>query len=261
MKSALINIWFGNLPNYFPFFAKSCLINHPEFHWFIFTDIPKEIKYNKSVTLKPYSWDELFFDCDYLNLNREIRTLQRWPKFGWPCRLALLWKKQWEDFDFLGTSDCDVIFGKLKNHMPDHPEKYDLISGHSGKALNPPQWRNCASFSLYQKKSLQIIKNYSEQREEALDDNYIFSDYFEKFGKVFHTGKNIQPVGESLKGYPYFMDYTAMWNCGEISVEGVSGGFWHLLPTKTHHDFKVRGTEKSDIWIMNKYGIHTKIYL
>jgi hypothetical protein len=257
MRVALLNIWFGPLPDYFPFFARTCAYNHPMFHWHVFTDaVTQPAEYNDAVSLVPYTWDDLYRDCPWLTRPREIVTLQRWPRHGWPCRMALMWAKTW-NCDFIGTSDCDVIFGDLPTHMPDDLGQYDMVTAHAGTLCHIPRMRNCISFSFYRREAVPWIREYVEERDDALDDNYVFSDWFAGRGKVFSAGKNIQPIGESLPGWGKLpMSYKGLWADGKITVEGIPGGLWHMLPFKTDPGFRVHPQAVSaDCWHLSRAGI------
>jgi hypothetical protein len=262
MRCALLNIWFGPLPKYFPFFAKSCLKNKTNFHWFLFTDqVKKKEENNESLTLIPYSWEDMKNEMPWFRQPNEIKSLQIWPKSGWPCRYALMWQRDWSGFDFVGTFDCDVVFGNLINHMPNSIHDYGMITAHSGAKTPKKRWRNCSAFSMFRKDAIKMIQEYKETSEDALDENFAFCDFFSQKAKIFHTGKNIQPLGESVEVCHLNMSYQAVWENGKLTVEGVEGGMWHLLPTKNHPDFRISISPKANIWHMSKFGMRGKMLL
>ena len=72
MKSAFLLPFFGPLPSYFQFWAKSCEINKDAFHWFVYSDAVSDyMKVNHAVTLIPYSYDHMIADFEQI-LNLRI---------------------------------------------------------------------------------------------------------------------------------------------------------------------------------------------
>lgn len=260
-KVALINIWFGeSFPSYFDFFCKSCIINKNNFNWFIFTNLTNVFKkINDAVFLIPYSWKKLIFD---FNLNEDINLLKNssawetvgsWPKGAHPYRM-LLFKKDWSGYDFVGTSDLDVIFGDLSKFIKNDIFDYGMITAHSGKKTPSGKIRNCCPFSFYNKKSIEKIWKYRELSEIAKDDNYEFSEYFLSKDKIY-APKNLQPIGDSLFMGEGMLEYKCIWNNGRIFVQGIEGGMFHLSPYK-YKDFEVcPSTLQFKYWNISKYGI------
>lgn len=262
MKAALINIWFSDkFPDYFDFFCKSCEINKNNFDFYIFTnltDCKKQIR--KNIFLIPYSWQEM--KCEFnIKSDLSLNSLRIWPKNSWPYRMQLYKRTHlWNNYDFLGTFDIDVIFGNLIEFMPKNPSNYGMITAHSGRMTPSKELRNCSPFCLYNKDMINLIWSYVEKKDDALDDNYIFSKFFQERCDIY-SPKNLQPIGDSLPmGYSIngkrMIDFACFWIDGEVFVENIKGGFFHLLPFKNYYKFKI----KKDIalnsnWIISKYGI------
>jgi hypothetical protein len=263
MKSALINIWFSNcLPDYFDFFCKSCEINEANFDWYIFTNLTNSKKQiRKNIFLLPYSWEEMIKEFD-INSEPDLNLLRIWPKNGWPYRMLLYKRKIWDSYDFLGTFDIDVIYGNLMEFMPKNPFDYCMITPHSGKMTPNKQMRNCAPFCLYKKNKIDLIWEYLEKREDALDDNYLFAKFIKERCSIA-TPLNLQPIGDSLPmGDANMINLNCLWKNGEIYVEGIRGGFFHLLPFKFYNKFKIKKNILSNSeWLVSKYGIRSKINL
>lgn len=258
---SLFNIWLGSdLPVYFDFFARTCCFNK-NWKWFLFTDLVQSVKkFNESITFIPYNWDQLYKDCYFLkNKNQIVNThwtdpegehsnLTIWPQKGWPCRLyiAKKYKEIWKDSNFIGTFDCDVLYGDLNSKMPYDIENYDMITGHSG-LLHPTNKnkRICFPFTIFNKKSFNDVFNYVEKKENILDANYEFSNFFSKKHKVF-AGNNIQPVGESIK---FNEKKTIIWEKGKLLINNIEGGFYHFMDEKNNKNFKWNiSCLKNDSW-------------
>jgi hypothetical protein len=265
---ALLNIWLGSkLPSYFDFFAKSCSFNKG-WNWFLFTDcVGSVMKYNESITLIPYTWKDLYKDCYFLdNINYKVDTrwnqskeqlsnLIMWPKKGWPCRLYLAKKynKILENYNFIGTFDCDVIYGDLNSRMPKNISDYGVVTGHSG-ALHPTNKnpRVCFPFTIFNSNCFDDIFSYVENREFILDSNYEFSSYFFNKHKVFF-GNNIQPIGETIG---FHDKRTTTWKEGRLFINNIEGGFYHFIKEKNNKNFKWNlDCLKYNNWIIDKNKI------
>lgn len=266
-KVALVNIWFSNkFPSYFDFFCKSCEINSENFNWFVFTDLVKaNTKINECVSLIPYSWDKLVLEfklkekLNYLRSSSAWQTVCSWPKNGFPYRMLLFKKRDfWKEYDFVGTSDLDIIFGNLSNFIKeDEIREVGMITAHSGIKTPTGRVRNCCPFSFYNKKDIDIIWDYREKSEDARDDNYNFSDFFSKYSTIY-SPKNLQPIGDSLFMGRGMIDYKCWWHDNKIFVNKVEGGMFHLLPYKEFKNFKVNQkliSKKS--WMITKNGINS----
>lgn len=264
----LFNIWLGSkFPDYFNFFAKTCEYNK-NWHWFLFTDQTKiKKKYNKNITLIPYNWDLLYEDCPfYLEKNNLVNThwqelkksnLTIWPKKGWPARLFLA-KKYFhlcEKFDFIGTFDCDILYGNLDAFMPKNIKEYGMITGHSGILSPNKESRVCFPFMIFKKEAFNYIFEYVENRENIVDANYEFSRFFKKKYKVF-SGNCIQPIGEKVS---HFKPRIVSWNNGKLHVNNIEGGFYHLIFEK-NFKWDEKNLNKPLILKSNK-GIYYKEFL
>lgn len=264
-RVALVNIWFSNkLPIYFDFFCRSCVVNNKNFTWFIFTDLVSVFtKINECVFLVPYSWDELVQEfklkesLEYLKSSSAWQTVCSWPKDGFPYRMLLFKKKDfWKEYDFIGTSDLDIIFGNLSNFIKEEEiQDAGMITAHSGINTPSGKIRNCCPFSFYNKKSIDIIWDYKEKEEDARDDNYSFSNFFSKYSKIY-SPKNLQPIGDSLFMGRGMIDYKCYWHENKIFVNKIEGGLFHLLPYKEFNKFKIntKAINKKS-WLIDKNGI------
>jgi hypothetical protein len=265
---ALFNIWFGELPEYFDFFAKSCSFNK-NWKWFLFTNLVKQKKdYNDFVTLIPYDWDDLHSDCYFLkNINYKVDTrwnerqgshgnLTIWPKNGWPCRLyiAKKYKEIWKNYNFIGTFDCDIIYGDLNLKMPQNIQEYGMITGHTGR-LHPTNKnpRICFPFTIFNKNCFDDVFDYVEKRDFILDANYEFSAYFAKKHKIF-CGNNIQPIGETVA---FNEKRVVIWKKGKLFINNIEGGFYHFMDEKNNNKFDWNLNIKNDYWIIKNNKIRT----
>jgi Family of unknown function (DUF6625) len=124
----LIVPYFGERPSYMPLVVKS-MAHNPDIHWLVITDEPvRDAPPNVSVRL-----------CGFADLVARIQT-----HFDFPISLATPYKlcdfrpafgEVFQDdlagYDFWGHCDLDVVFGRIRDHLP--PEAFDadkiLIQG------------------------------------------------------------------------------------------------------------------------------------
>ena len=126
MKVVSIIPYFGNFPNYFDLFLKSCK-NNKEFTWFIFTDNKESYDYPDNVKKIPMTFDECKklvkskFDFD-ISLDNYKKLCDYKVAYGY------IFEEYITDFDFWGYCDVDLIWGNLSKFITeDILKKYDKI--------------------------------------------------------------------------------------------------------------------------------------
>ncbi len=179
---AFLILYLGELPSYFKYWAKSCEPNHTQFHWFVYNNgISEKKEYNKAVTLIPYSFEMLRSD---LANSLDILLPPQNTRIVCDCRILVYAfrkdKDQLRQYDFVGYSDLDVVYGDISRFLPENPGQYSLISAADS--------RPCGPFTLFNRKYLKAIledkrikKRIEQNFEKALctvpdtkDDNSIF---------------------------------------------------------------------------------------
>ncbi|GHT60074.1 hypothetical protein AGMMS50239_08240 [Bacteroidia bacterium] len=127
-KMALIIVYIGNLPWYFPYFLHSCYYN-PSIDFFIFTDNKEELSnVPPNVHLIPYSIEQFKTDAsNALDFNVTIESGYKLCDFK-PA-YGLIFENWIKGYDFWGYCDIDIIFGNIRNFMTDELlNEYDVIS-------------------------------------------------------------------------------------------------------------------------------------
>lgn len=127
MKKCLFIVpYFGKLPNTFPMFLKSCLINK-DFNWLIITDDKTEYNYPQNVTRINMTFKQVIklFEKKLgmkIVLNNPIKLCDFKPIYG------MAFEKYLKDYSFWGNCDLDLVFGKLNHFVTDEMlKKYDKI--------------------------------------------------------------------------------------------------------------------------------------
>jgi|JFJP01.1.fsa_nt_gi hypothetical protein len=183
ISGAFLILYLGELPPYFKYWAKSCEPNHTYFHWYVYNDrIAEKKDYNKAVTLIPYSFEMLRSD---LNSSLHIHLPQHNTRVVCDCRIMLYAfrkiKDQLEQYDFIGYSDLDVIYGDITRFLPENPDRYSLISA--------ADKRPCGPFTLFNRKYLQVI----------LEDGRVKKKLEENFDQVVDTIPGYQNTDSIFK--------------------------------------------------------------
>lgn len=130
MKILIIIPYFGNFPNYFDFFLKSCKLNS-DIEWLIFTDNKQFYDYPNNVKVIYSSFDDIKqtiqnkFDFK-ISLETPYKLCDYKPAYGY------IFSDYIKEYDFWGYCDIDMIFGRIANFINKNLlEEYDKI-GHLG---------------------------------------------------------------------------------------------------------------------------------
>ena len=135
-KICIINVYFGDWPEWFSFFIQSCKTN-PEFEFILFSDNDPPAAESVNVRFKKLSVRE-FNTLATNKLGFKITIKQPYKI----CDLKPAFGKIFEDYlsgyDFWGYMDIDLIFGQLNKIIsPGLFQNYDIISGYTDYASGP----------------------------------------------------------------------------------------------------------------------------
>ena len=258
-RAAFLVPFFGALPSYFPFWAKSCEINSPHFHWFVYSDqIRSRRRVNRAVTLIPYQFDEMTADLNAaLGIEITGHDLRRVCDY----RLYFYWIRReaesLDQFDFIGFTDVDMVYGDLMNFMPENMADYAMISGDDGLP--------CGPFTLMRRSDLHRLKAWEGMRSvmEA-SDHHAFDESLELRellceNSPFHCqAQGLQPGASRGMNSRHLC---GLWRRGRVWVYDCwmrrrEGGFYHFSRHKNRARFKVDGTAlKDSAWGISKFGI------
>jgi hypothetical protein len=124
----LVVPYFGERPSYFPLVVRS-IAHNPDVDWLLITDAPVPDA-PPNLTVQLCDFDDLvariqsFFPFE-ISLERPYKLCDFRPSFGEIFRAELA------GYDFWGQCDLDLIFGRIRTHLP--PEAFDadkvLIQG------------------------------------------------------------------------------------------------------------------------------------
>ena len=125
MKVALIQLWFGPIPDYFQYHLETIKnINLIDFYFF--TDQDLDIEQNNFHYYK--------IDREYITgilshkLNRTIQILSDKKFCDVKAALADIFYIYVKDYDYVGCYDIDTLFGDVNKFLLPHLGHYDFIS-------------------------------------------------------------------------------------------------------------------------------------
>ena len=134
----LVVPYFGERPSYFPLVVRSMAAN-PDVSWLLLTDQPVPGA-PTNVAVQLCEFDALakrirdFFDFE-VSLEQPYKLCDFRPAFG------EIFAEELDGYDFWGHSDLDVIFGRIRDHLPSAAFEADkiLFSGNFSLYRNTPE--------------------------------------------------------------------------------------------------------------------------
>lgn len=179
MKIAFILPYFGEFPNYFSLFLKSCKYNST-IDWLLFTDNKTRYNYPDNVKIYMMSYTNM---KEYIQsfYNYEVCLNTKYSICAFRAAYGELFHDYLEGYDFWGFCDCDLIWGNLRGMITDEIlNKYDKISWRGHMTL----FRNNEYVNSIYKNTLENIPSYKEcitsklsyYLNEEVGLNYLFKD-------------------------------------------------------------------------------------
>lgn len=259
VSAAFLVPFFGPLPTYFIHWVKSCEINHPHFHWFVYSDhVRSRRRLNRAVTMIPYTFDAMASDFKKI-LGIEIFR----GNFRKICDYRLLFyclrrdMEPLDRYDFIGYTDMDMIYGDLARFMPQDTRSYDMISGDDGHP--------CGPFTLMHRESASVLPDHPRVREEMAGREYREFDESPEFMETLSTGRPVycrtRPLQPAMSPGVDRRKTFSVWDRGRVTVwdrrgHRMEGGFHHFSRFKGKKRFRIRPEAIAHpAWGVCKYGI------
>lgn len=257
-KIAFLVPFFGKMPLYFDWWAKSCEYNSDNCHWYVYSDqVIEKTYYNKSVTIIPLKFEkmmELF--KEKLNINI-INSVRRVCDYRIMFPLIRMEDECLYNYDFFGYTDIDVIYGDIIKFLPCNFENLSLVSGNYD--------RPCGPFTLINKKSIyklinsDIVKrNIESVDHNAFDESFELKNIITECGDCFCDPDPLQPA---ITNKFNFRKTFCVWVNGSMTVydnrwNKREGAFYHFSRYKNKKRFIVDGKKFiNDSFCVYKYGI------
>ncbi len=131
-RLAVLNPYFGRLPNVFPYWLKTCGFN-PTIDWFVFTDDERafdgtfEEARPQNVKFIRLSLNQVRIKIEEI-VGFEVPLFRPYKICDYRPAYGLVFKEYLKEYDFWGYSDLDVLFGNIRKFVTDDKlEKYDRI--------------------------------------------------------------------------------------------------------------------------------------
>jgi hypothetical protein len=260
LKFAFLVPFFGTLPPYFDFWAKSCQPNHERFHWFVYSDqICSSYKLNNAVTMIPYQFEEMRNDFSTI-LNIKIPEHNKRKVCDYRIMFYFLrrQKEPLDLFDYIGYTDVDLVYGKIEDYLPENIQRYAMISADED--------RPCGPFTLIKRSSLEVLLHSDDIKRCFEAEDHLKFDESKRLLNLIRGEQNLvfchysplQPQRSERFNYKRCL---SIWENGSVSVwdsrgNKIEGAFFHFSRFKGRKRFKVRGDAiQSPKWVVCRYGI------
>jgi hypothetical protein len=259
MKSAFLVPFFGDLPAYFSFWAKSCETNHENFHWFVYNDrTASAYSLNEAVTMIPYQFDEMIADFKkMLSLKISGYRLRNVCDYRIMFYFLRRDREPLDDFDFIGYTDMDMIYGRLSDFLPSDMSRYAMISADDGKP--------CGPFTLISRSAVQSLSGFDKlkliiqnQVHVSFNEAEDLMNFVSGGNPVFCHTDPLQPA--RTPGFNFRKTFS-VWDKGRVKVwdnrgNEKEGGFYHFSRYKNKHGFRVKADALDrEQWAVYRYGI------
>jgi len=210
-KIGLVQVWLGELPDYFKYHLKTCE-NQSYIDFFIFTDhnVDFELPFNVKI-----------FNITKTEIEEKVSTLVSYPVIlannKKACDLKAsygdLFKEYLTEYDYVGCYDIDTLMGDLYNWVSPYLGEYDFISTadptfHNRFSGTFLIWKNKQDLNtIYKKLNFIDVINLPEVYcfEEREFSNFIIDAYPTK---LIYNSQNLEE--ESGK-----IIYEATWTGGK----------------------------------------------
>jgi len=260
LKFVFLVPFFGKLPPYFDFWAKSCEINHEEFQWFVYSDqVSTSYKLNDAVTMIPYQFEEMRADiADILNIKIPEQNKRKVCDYRLMFYFLRRQKEPLDSFDYIGYTDVDMVYGKIADFLPEDIQQFVMISG--------DEERPCGPFTLIKRSSLEVLLHSDEIKHCFEAEEHQKFDESRRLLNLISHGQNpvychcspLQP--QRTQGFNY-KRCLAIWENGTVSVRdwrgnNIEGAFFHFSRFKGNKKFKINNAAiESPQWVVCRYGI------
>jgi hypothetical protein len=140
MKIALVLVYFGSWPAWFPAFLLSCKYNRT-IDWIIFTDCDAPGCRADNVVFVPFSMDK-FSRLATDKLGFPVKHTNPYKLCDFKPTYGLVFEDYLADYDFWGHCDLDVVWGDIRKFITD-----GILAGHD--VVSARMEKMCGHFSLY----------------------------------------------------------------------------------------------------------------
>lgn len=125
-KIALLTVYHGSLPWYFPFFIKSCTTN-PTIDFIIFSDATYAGILPSNVQIVPFTLQQ-FNALASQKLGFDVAVIKPYKLCDFKPAFGFLFASYLQKYAFWGITDIDVVYGRIREFMTEEVlEAHDII--------------------------------------------------------------------------------------------------------------------------------------
>ena len=253
-KVAFINCYFGNFPDYFNLFLKSCSYN-PDYDFLLFSDAPWSQPLPDNVHIIPFSFKKL---CDLaseklgfpINLDNPYKACDFKPSYGYILEEYL------KEYSFWGLCDLDMILGNLKDMVWPHIKDADIFSAReeyfSGALA---VLRNTEKVNRLFLKSAKVKEIFQDNQFRGFDECHEDWQFLIDGGDIFESSKAKESFSyvlfrerdagrirlnfqtNILESRAQIFNSGAIWNQGKVYSQGREYSAIHFVATKRKFHF------------------------
>lgn len=217
-KIALIIPYFGEFPNFFKLWLKSCEYNE-SIDWIIFTDNKTQYNYPKNVHINYIEFEELKskiqekFDFK-ITLDSPYKLCDYKPAYGH------IFEEYLKEYDFWGHCDVDLIWGNIRTFITDEIlSKYDRLFSEGHFILYRNSFEICRWY-----KTLKGIGDIDYKKVYTDSDSYCFD---EGGGKTLWGGMNKMVEQSGKKQYK------------DDCMDDIMVKYYNFCPVKIYEKYKL----------------------
>lgn len=182
MRVCFVIPYFGRLPEWFPFWLKTCEYNKA-FHWLLITDDKRKFEYPENVEVRYTSFYEIK-KAFQEKLGFELKWENAYKLCDYKPLYGFLFEQQLKDYSHWGYTDIDTLWGDLSKFItPDMLNKYDKIQKWGHLSI----YKNTSSIN-------EVFKDCDYKNLLNSEAIYVFD---EPAGKV-NINKILQSRGKSI---------------------------------------------------------------
>lgn len=236
---ALVQVWFGKLPDYFEYHYDTCLNQNIDFY--VFTDQEVDPKFNapnvKFIPMNAEAIEKRLFD----KTGKEIKIKNNYKVCDVRPAYGDIFSEYLVDYEFIGWYDIDTLLGDVLYWVSSYFKDFDAISfgedGHIYNRLSGPLTiiRNVPNLTnaylndpvFYETMKIEKYAEYDEQKFTELLSNLGIKT------KIIFNCSNLDPADWKVL-------FDAVWSGGKLYINGEEKLIYHFY-RKTLTKFERKG--------------------
>lgn len=229
-KIGLIQVWLGQIPNYFKYHFET-IKNFKNIDFIFFTD--------QNLNFESHNFKVQYIDKNQIEklINKKTNFRGNLPEIPYKINdLKSSYGHLFEDFlsnyDFFGYYDIDTLFGDVEKYITPYLHDFDVISFGGEKyhdRISGPFTiiRNTEELkrAYHSEEFFRMLENIET---EAYEENYFFSEIIKnKFKYKILTG-----ISGFIEKNGFYEEYQSVWKDGKLLIDGDEKMILHFYHKK-----------------------------